>query len=204
MVQQILDDMRTYFETKTTMTPEEQALLQRLNDDFFPITSVSREDLQAYGFDTRSITDAQMCRLAQKKWQMITASSFFGQAWKLSPKGWSFRVTPNVRLAPADMFVLMNKKERSVAKAADRNGTNICMFWSSFLTTRPASKKDISAIPRLVTGITVHAMFRNMIISPVSRNSRSQTGISNRSVGRNRNYIFFQTNLTTPSIARTS
>ena len=43
MVQQILDDMRTYFEAKTTMAPEEQALLQRLNDDFFPITSVSRE-----------------------------------------------------------------------------------------------------------------------------------------------------------------
>ena len=66
MVQQILDDMRTYFKAKTTMTPEEQALLQRLNDDFFHSTSVSREDLQAYGFDTRSVTDAQMCRLAQK------------------------------------------------------------------------------------------------------------------------------------------
>lgn len=66
MVQQILDDLRTYFEAKTTITPEEQALLQRLKDDFFPITSVSREDLQTYGFDTRSVTDAQMRRLAQK------------------------------------------------------------------------------------------------------------------------------------------
>lgn len=66
MVQQILDDLRTYFEAKTTITPEEQALLQRLKDDFFPITSVSREDLQAYGFDIRSVTDGQMRRLAQK------------------------------------------------------------------------------------------------------------------------------------------
>lgn len=66
MVQQILDDLRTYFEAKTTITPEEQALLQRLKDDFFPITSVSREDLQTYGFDTRSVTDAQMRRLVQK------------------------------------------------------------------------------------------------------------------------------------------
>lgn len=66
MVQQILDDLRTYFEAKITITPEEQALLQRLKDDFFPITSVSREDLQAYGFDIRFVTDGQMRRLAQK------------------------------------------------------------------------------------------------------------------------------------------
>lgn len=113
MVQQILDDIRTYFKAKTTMTPEEQALLQRLNDDFFPITSVSREDLQTYGFDTRSVTDAQMCRLAQK-WQMITANSFSGRAWKLSPKGWRFRVTPNVRFAPADRFASMSKRNASL------------------------------------------------------------------------------------------
>lgn len=86
MVQQILDDLRAYFEAKATITPEEQVLLQRLKGDFFPITSVSRDDLQVYGFDTRSVTDVQMRRLAQK-WQMITANSFFGRAWKLSPKG---------------------------------------------------------------------------------------------------------------------
>lgn len=75
MVQQILDDLRAYFEAKATITPEEQVLLQRLKGDFFPITSVSRDDLQVYGFDTRSVTDVQMRRLAQK-WQMITANSF--------------------------------------------------------------------------------------------------------------------------------
>ena len=66
MVQQILDDLRAYFEAKATITPEEQVLLQRLKGDFFPITSVSRNDLQVYGFDTRSVTDVQMRRLAQK------------------------------------------------------------------------------------------------------------------------------------------
>lgn len=200
MVQQILDDMRTYFEAKSTMTPEEQALLQRLNDDFFPITSVSREDLKAYGFDTRSVTDAQMCRLAQK-WQMITVNSFSGRAWKLSPKGWSFRVTLNVRFAPADMFASMSKKKRSVVKVAGRSGMNICMFWSSFLTTRPSSKKNISAILRSAAGTTAHAMFRNTITSPISRKNRSRTDISSRSVGRNRSRIFSPTSPTTLSIA---
>ncbi len=66
MVQRLLDDVKVYFEAKTSLTPQEHALLQRLNGDFFPITSVSRKDLQAYGFDTRSITDTQMCALAQK------------------------------------------------------------------------------------------------------------------------------------------
>ncbi|WP_418192503.1 hypothetical protein [Alistipes sp.] len=149
MVQQILDDMRTYFEAKSTMTPEEQALLQRLNDDFFPITSVSREDLKAYGFDTRSVTDAHMCRLAQKM-----ANDYCEQ-----------------------------------------------LFWSSFLMTRPSSKKNISAILRLAAGTTAHAMFRNTITSPISRKNRRQTDISSRSVGRNRSRIFSPTSPTTLSIA---
>lgn len=199
MVQQILDDLRTYFEAKTTITPEEQALQQRLKDDFFPITSVSREDLQTYGFDTRSVTDAQMRRLAQK-WQMITASSFFGQAWKLSPKGWSFRVTPNVRFAPAGMFVSMGRKVLFVVKVAGRSGMNICMFWLSFLTTRLSSKKNISVILRLVAVTMVHVMFPNTIILPILRNNRSRTDISNRLAGRNHNYTFFKTSLTMISI----
>ena len=94
----------------------------------------------------------------------------------------------------------MSKKERFVVKVAGRNGMNICMFWSSFLMTRPSSKKNISAILRLAAGTTVHAMFRNMITSPVSRNNRSRTDISNRLAGRNHNYTFFKTNLTMISI----
>lgn len=86
MVQQILDDLRAYFEAKATITPEEQVLLQRLKGDFFPITSVSRDDLQVYGFDTRSVTDVQMRRLAQKMANDY-CEQLFGRAWKLSPKG---------------------------------------------------------------------------------------------------------------------
>lgn len=67
-MRQIFNDMRAYFEAKPSLTPQEQALLQqlKLNADSFPITSVSRADLQAYGFDTRFITDGQMCKLADK------------------------------------------------------------------------------------------------------------------------------------------
>lgn len=189
MVQQILDDLRTYFEAKITITPEEQALLQRLKDDFFPITSVSREDLQAYGFDIRFVTDGQMRRLAQKMANDY-CEQLFGQAWKLSPKGWSFRVTPNVRFAPAGMFVSMGRKVLFVVKVAGRSGMNICMFWLSFLTTRLSSKKNISVILRLVAVTMVHVMFPNTIILPILRNNRSRTDISNRLAGRNHNYTF--------------
>lgn len=36
------------------------------NKDYFPITSVSRADLEAKGFDTSEITDDQMSKLASK------------------------------------------------------------------------------------------------------------------------------------------
>ena len=140
MVQQILDDLRTYFEAKTTITPEEQALLQRLKMISFLLPPSAGRICRP----TASIrVPLQMLRCVDwlKKWQMITASSFFGQAWKLSPKGWSFRVTPNVRFAPAGMFVSMGRKVLFVVKVAGRSGMNICMFWLSFLTTRLSSKK---------------------------------------------------------------
>lgn len=66
MEQQVLDDIRSYFEAKTSLTQQEQALLQQLKTGFFPVISVSREKLQACGFDTRYITDDQMCELARK------------------------------------------------------------------------------------------------------------------------------------------
>ena len=66
MVQQILDDIRAYFEAKTSLTPQEQDLLQRLNEGFYPVALASRENLQSCGFDTRSITDTQMRELAKR------------------------------------------------------------------------------------------------------------------------------------------
>lgn len=65
-MQHLLDDMRTYFEGKPSLTPQEQKLLRQLKDGNFPIASVSREDLLSMGFDTRSVTDEQMCHLAKK------------------------------------------------------------------------------------------------------------------------------------------
>ena len=199
MVQQILDDLRTYFEAKTTITPEEQALLQRLKDDFFPITSVSREDLQTYGFDTRSVTDAQMRRLVQKMANDY-CEQLFWSSMEIIAEGLEFRVTPNVRFAPAGMFVSMGRKVLFVVKVAGRSGMNICMFWLSFLTTRLSSKKNISVILRLVAVTMVHVMFPNTIIFPILRNTRSRTDISNRLGGRNHNYTFFKTSLTMISI----
>ena len=37
-----------------------------MDNEFFPITSVSRDDLESKGFDTSEITDDQMKRLASK------------------------------------------------------------------------------------------------------------------------------------------
>lgn len=37
-----------------------------MDNEFFPITSVSRADLESKGFDTSEITDDQMKRLASK------------------------------------------------------------------------------------------------------------------------------------------
>ena len=78
MVQQILDDIRAYFEAKTSLTPQEQDLLQRLNEGFYPVALVSRENLQSCGFDTRSITDAQMRELAKRM------RHFYGEQFFLS------------------------------------------------------------------------------------------------------------------------
>lgn len=65
-MQHLLEDMRAYFEGKTSLTQQEQSFLRQLKDGDFSIASVSREDLQSIGFDTRSVTDNQMCHLAKK------------------------------------------------------------------------------------------------------------------------------------------
>lgn len=112
MVQQILDDMRVYFEAKTTMTPEEQALLQRLNDDFFPTTSVSREDLQACGFDTRSVTDAQMCRLAQKMANDY-CEQLFWSSMEIIAEGLEFPRYPECPIL-ASQHIYLDKQKRTL------------------------------------------------------------------------------------------
>lgn len=189
MVQQILDDMRTYLEDKTSLTEQEQNIWGRLNEGFFPITSVSREDLQACGFDTRSITDGQMCDLA-KKWRMITVSNFSGQVWRLSLKDWSSRNIRNVRSVATDTSASMNEPKHSVAKDADKNGTNTGMYWSNLPKTRLISRRNTSAIPPLKAVTTAQCMFRNMIMSPVSRNSPNRTDVLCRFAGRNHSRIF--------------
>lgn len=198
MVQQILDEMRTYLEARTSPTEQEQALLRRLNEDFFPITSVSRADLQACGFDTRSITDGQMRNLA-KKWPMIIVSNFFGRAWRLSRKYWSSHNIRNARSATADTSVSMNEPKRSVAKDADKNGMKTGMYWLKLLKTHLISRRNTSVIPPL-RAVTVQCMFRNTITSPVSKNSLNRTDVSCRFAGRNHNRIFSPTSRTILSV----
>ena len=65
MVQQLLDDLRGYFEAKSPLTKQEQELLNRLHEGYFPITSIHRDDLVAKGFDVRGITDCDIKRLAR-------------------------------------------------------------------------------------------------------------------------------------------
>ena len=45
MLQQLLDDLRGYFESKPSLTEVEQALLDRLKEDIFPILFLQRDDL---------------------------------------------------------------------------------------------------------------------------------------------------------------
>lgn len=66
MIQQLIDDLRVYFEAKSSLTQEEQTLLNRLQDGYFPITSVHRDDLASKGFDVRKISDGDMRELAKK------------------------------------------------------------------------------------------------------------------------------------------
>lgn len=64
MLQQLLDDLRGYFESKPSLTEVEQALLDRLKEDIFPILFLQRDDLAQTGFDVRRISAEQMRRLA--------------------------------------------------------------------------------------------------------------------------------------------
>lgn len=66
MLQQLLDDLRGYFESKPSLTETEQALLNRLNSGYFPIASIHREDLAGKGFDTDHVSDEDMKYLVRK------------------------------------------------------------------------------------------------------------------------------------------
>lgn len=66
MLQQLLDDLRGYFESKPSLTETEQALLNRLNSGYFPIASIHRDDLAGKGFDTGHVSDEDMKYLARK------------------------------------------------------------------------------------------------------------------------------------------
>ena len=64
MLQQLLDDLRGYFESKPSLTEVEQALLDRLKEDIFPILFLQRDALAQTGFDVRRISAERMRRLA--------------------------------------------------------------------------------------------------------------------------------------------
>lgn len=66
MIQELFDDIKTYFNDKENPTEEERQLQQRLSEGYFPITSVHRDDLQDIGFDVDKISDDDMKKLAGK------------------------------------------------------------------------------------------------------------------------------------------
>lgn len=66
MIQRLINDIRTYFEAKVSLTPEEKRILAQLQAGHYPISTVHRKDLQAKGFDTRKISDDQMEELADQ------------------------------------------------------------------------------------------------------------------------------------------
>jgi len=63
-----INSLIAYFEAKETRNEQEQLFLGILNNhsDVFPITGVSREDLESRGFDGSKISDEQMDDLARR------------------------------------------------------------------------------------------------------------------------------------------
>lgn len=78
MIQRLLDDIRTYFESKSSLTTEEQSLLNRLNDGYFPIIALHRDNLTSNGFDVRKISDKDMIDLADKMAKDYRDQFFWG------------------------------------------------------------------------------------------------------------------------------
>lgn len=66
MLQQLLDDLRGYFEAKSSLTTQEQELWDRLKKADYPTLGLQDDDLAQKGFDFRRITDEQMRQLAQQ------------------------------------------------------------------------------------------------------------------------------------------
>lgn len=60
-----LEAARAYFNAIKNPSEEEKRIRAMLTDDFFPITSICRDDLRAGGFDADKATDDQMEELAR-------------------------------------------------------------------------------------------------------------------------------------------
>lgn len=79
MIELIIKELREYFNSLENPDEKQQYLKDRLNTDFFPITSVSRDDLIGYGYDVSKIDDDSMYELARKM-----ASDYITQMFHLS------------------------------------------------------------------------------------------------------------------------
>ena len=62
----ILEEVRAYFNAIENPTEQEKRIQIMLSDEFYPITSVCRDDLKAKGFDTDKATDDLMRELAHR------------------------------------------------------------------------------------------------------------------------------------------
>ena len=66
MIRELINDLRVYFNKIDNPTEEEKRFIKRLNEGYFPITSVHRDDLESKGFDVKRISDSDMEELADK------------------------------------------------------------------------------------------------------------------------------------------
>ena len=66
MIRELINDLRIYFNKIENPTEEEKRFIQLLNEGYFPITSVHRNDLESKGFDVKRISDSDMEELADK------------------------------------------------------------------------------------------------------------------------------------------
>lgn len=68
MERNLLENLHQYFEQKENKTHDEEMLFMQLEGrlPYFPITHVSRDDLEGQGFDTTDTDDCTMERIASK------------------------------------------------------------------------------------------------------------------------------------------
>ena len=204
MLQQLLDDLRGYFESKPSLTEVEQALLDRLKEDIFPILFLQRDDLAQMGFDVRRISAEQMRRLALRITEDYCQSetSAGENFWEeLEEMAEALHLPRCPRCPACDHYRTIFDAQENVLRCevCDRHGTKSSMYWPSSPTTPPISKRTTSVISASGARTAAPATCRSTITSGIFRKILPGTPIISRCAGRSLSRTSSPTSRTNPS-----